>query len=120
MEDEIQTMTMFVRGFRLSDAIPEMEDDLTKAIAYGQRVGELVNEAERDYRVKFAEALNELGAMDEETETTRKAKLEAMTADARLLWQNLKNLNTHLKAARMSLMQAIKTRRDEPRSYHGA
>jgi hypothetical protein len=111
---EIETIRNFVLNFKLSDAIPEMEDELETAIGYSQRVGEMISQAEYDYRTAFADALIKLQVMEEETETTRKAKLESWTAEKKMSWQILKNLNTNLKAVKMSLMQAIKTRREEP------
>ena len=114
-ESELQPIKDFISSRRyISDSIAEMEENLEKAIAWSSRVGELLNEAERRYRLGYAEALNRLQSLEEETETTRKAKLEGLTADLRLDWQNLRNLNVILKSIRMSIMQAIRTRREEP------
>jgi len=91
-----------------------MEANLSLAVGYSQRVGEMVNDAEFAYRVEFEKHLNRLSASDDETETTRKAKLESWTAEHKRVWQNLRVMNSSLKAIRMSLMQAIRTRREEP------
>lgn len=111
---ELLDIVQFIKDFRLGDSIKEMEEDLQKAIGYSQRVGELQNEAEFVYHRKYAEQLNKLGMAEDETETTRKVKLESWTAEAKLVWQNLKTMTNSLKAVRMSLMQAIRTRREEP------
>jgi len=112
--EELEKIKVFVWNSKISDSILEMEETLNLCIGYGARIGELANESERIYSLKFAEALNKLRDCDDETETTRKAKLQAWTAEDREAWLNLKNLKTHLRARQMSLMQAIKTRREEP------
>lgn len=114
--NEINEVLGFIEMYRITseDAIPAMEVQLRLAIGYGQRVGELSIEAEKTYRLKFAKCLEDLGQMEEETETTRKAKLEAWTADEKAAAQHLKNIYSTLKQIRMSLFQAIKTRRTEP------
>jgi hypothetical protein len=114
MENEFEDIAEFIRHFSLSDAIPAMEKDLEKAIGYSQRIGEVYNDAEFAYRNKFAESLDRLGSHEDETETTRRAKLKAWTAEERRVRDNLKVTNTSLKIIRMALMQAIKTRREEP------
>jgi hypothetical protein len=115
--DEMNEMLAFVEEFRTTATsdIPAMEIQLRLAIGYGQRVGELLIESEKAYRLKFAKCLNDLGMMEEETETTRKAKLEAWTAEDKATMQLFKNLYATLKQIRMSLFQAIRTRREEPR-----
>jgi len=92
-----------------------MEESLSIAIGYGQRIGELLNEAVHHYERRRASLINELERHEDETETTRKAKLDGWLADDKKLVSDLKNLQTHLKALRMSLFQAIKTRREEPK-----
>ncbi len=113
--EEIKEIFEFVKDVGIVDSIPEMETNLDRAIGYSQRIGELLNEAERAYSVKKADCLNKLRDMEDETETTRKVKLEAWTADEKKLWKDLKNIQTHLKQRIMSLFQAIRTRREEPR-----
>jgi hypothetical protein len=114
---ELEEMTQFVDAYKdyTGDAIPDMQVMLRVAIAYGQRTGELLNVAERVYALKFSESLNKLRDAEEETETTRRAKLEAWCADEKFTVRTLKNLYATLKQIRMSLFQAIKTRREEPR-----
>jgi hypothetical protein len=113
---ELEEITQFVDAYRdyKGDLIPEMECLLRVSIAYGQRVGELLNVAQRAYSLKFAECLNKLDGYSDETETTRKAKLDAWCADERFTVGTLKNLYATLKQIRMSLFQSIKNRRTEP------
>lgn len=113
--EEITEISKFIRDIAIVDSIPEMEGRLDVAIGYSQRIGELLNEAELNYSVKKAECLNKLRDMEDETETTRKTKLDSWVAEERKLWKDLKNMQTHLRQRIMSLMQAIKTRREEPR-----
>lgn len=111
--EEIREIYDFVGVVNTTDAIPEMQANLDAAIGYGARIGELLNEAERAYSLKKADCLNRLRNVDDETETTRKVKLEAWVADEKKLYKDLVNIKTHLKAREMSLFQAIKTRREE-------
>ena len=111
---EISDIRGFIDGFHLGDTIPHMEQDLTLCIGYEQRIGELTNQAKTDYKTKYLESLKSLSNLDDETETTRKAKLEAWTAPEEQVWQDFKLLGRSLKAIRMSLWQGIKTRREEP------
>jgi methylthioribose-1-phosphate isomerase len=113
IEEEIKEIYEFVRDVSSTEAIPAMQLQLDTAIGYGARIGELLNEAERAYSIKKAECLNKLRDMDDETETTRKTKLEAWVADEKKLYKDLRNIQTHLKAREMSLFQSIKTRREE-------
>jgi hypothetical protein len=113
--EEIKEISDFVRDGVIVDSVPDMERNLDLAIGYSQRIGELLNEAERAYSLKKADKLNLLRDMEEETETTRKSKLEAWVANENKLWKDLKNIHTHIGKRIMSLMQAIKTRREEPR-----
>ena len=113
ISEEIKEISDFVHDVTSAEAIPAMQLQLDSAIGYSQRIGELINEAELAYSVKKADCLNKLRDMDEETETSRKTKLDAWTAEERKLYKDLKNIQTHLKQRIMSLFQAIKTRRDE-------
>jgi hypothetical protein len=109
--DEVQC---FIDGFQMSDQIPAMEKDLEKAIGYNQWVGMLLNDAVFDYEKHYAEQLSRLLSLEAETETTRKAKLAAWTAEKKRNVADLKQLKGSLRAIQMALMQAIKTRRTEP------
>jgi hypothetical protein len=113
--EELKEISEFVRNTSISDSIPEMETQLDMAIGYSQRIGELLNEAERAYSLKKADCLNRLRDMENETEVLRKTKLEAWTADEKKLYKDLKNIQVHLKQRIMSLFQGIRTRREEPR-----
>ena len=113
-EQEVVKIAQYVRETAISDTIPALESDLNLSIGFGQRIGELLNEAEHNYFTKRASKLNELRAMEDETETIRKTKLDAWVADDKKLYQDLKNIQTHLKALRMMLFSAIKSRRQEP------
>lgn len=108
----IEEIREFVVTPHVSDFTRGMEADQEKATAYAQYVGELVNLAEQAYSVRRAESLTELG--EDETETLRKVKLEAWTSTEKRNLQDLKNLYRNLKSIRMTLAQAIKTRRTEP------
>ncbi len=83
------------------------------AIGYQQRVGELCNDAELIYTRKMEQELAGLREADEETETTRKAKLNSRTAEEKHDVIFMKNLYSNLKSLRMMLHSAIKTRREE-------
>jgi hypothetical protein len=111
--NEIEEISDFVHKKAIVDSPAEMETQLDLAIGYSQRIGELLNEAERAYSIKKADSLNKLRDSEDETETTRKAKLDAWVAEDKKLWKDLKNIQTHLKQRIMSLFQAIKTRRGE-------
>jgi hypothetical protein len=113
LEEEIKEIYEFVRDITTTEAIPAMQMQLDTAIGYGSRIGELLNIAERAYSIKKADCINKLRDTDDETETTRKIKLEAWVADEKKLYKDLLNIKTHLKAREMSLFQAIKTRREE-------
>ena len=115
VEIEIQGIRAFISEKHVSDFIPEMEISLEKAIGFSQRVGELANEAEHDYEVLHAECVTRLERLEEQTETTRKALLSGWLAEAKLKLSNLKVMRQSLKQIQMTLMQAIKTRREEPR-----
>ena len=57
---EINEISNFVREVKIIDSVPEMEIQLSLAIGYSQRIGELVNEAERGYSLKKADSLIQL------------------------------------------------------------
>ena len=110
---EIEQIRSFIDSFDLGDQIPAMEQDLKKAIGYQQRIGELLNAADYNFKVNYAGQLDKLLTMEEETETTRKAKLEAWTALDKRTVDDLKTIKSSLRTIIMSLMQSIKTRREE-------
>ena len=112
--EEILTIAEFVRTSNVSDSIADMEQSLNRAIGYGQRVGEMLNEAQAALAKKRAGFIAELERQEDETETTRKAKLEGAVCEDQKLVADLKNLKTHLREKKMMFMQAIKTRREEP------
>ena len=111
--DELETIVKFIKETEVSDHIAEMEQNIAFAVGFTQRVGSLLNDAECDYAKMKMTYLEQLASKEEETETTRKAKLEAWTADAKRNISNLKLMKTNLRTIQMMLMQAIKTRRDE-------
>ncbi len=113
LEIELQRMASFVKDFKLPDSTSEMEDDLTQAIGYRQRMGEVLNDAELVYAKKFEQSLADLNALEDETETTRKAKLGSWTAGEKHRVQTVRNLYANLKSIQMLLFSAIKTRRTE-------
>lgn len=110
----IEQVTVFVESFEIPDNIGLMEEMLSKSIGYSQWLGGMVNACEGDYHKLYAESLDKLSRLDDETETTRKAKLNSWTADKKRDLQDLKLLFGNLKSIRMALMQGIKTRRTEP------
>jgi hypothetical protein len=116
LQEELIEIADFIKDKTASTTIPEMEKDLELAIGYAYRVGELLNEAEFAYTRKREESLTRLRDMDEETETSRKTKLDSWVADEKRIWQNLRNMKSNLRALQMSLMQRIKTHREE-RNY---
>lgn len=113
MDKELLEIAAFIQQESAIDSLPEMEHSLERAIGYGYRVGELVNLAEEDYHRFKGTLINEIRAMEDETETTRKALLDSRLAEKKKLLQDVKNIATHLKAKRMLLHTAIKTRRGE-------
>lgn len=114
MTNMIDIIREFVETFTISEFIPEMEQGIQKSIAYSQFVGTRQNEIEAVYHIEFEGALDRLSRAEDETETTRRAKLNSWTAPRRRELQDLKLLNGNLRAIRMSLMLCIKTRREEP------
>lgn len=111
----IVEITEFVESFSVPEHTGTMEEMIAKTIGYSQWLGGRINTCEADYHKFYAEKLDSLSRMEDETETTRKAKLNAWTADKKHNLQDLKLLNGNLKSIRMALMQAVKTRREEPR-----
>jgi len=111
MED---ILTFIHQNEHISTEIPAMEKDLQHSIAYQQTVGELLNQAVMEYKLAYADRLSELERMEDITETIRKAKLEAWTAEKKRNVDDLKQIRATLKSIQMSLLQAIKTRREEP------
>ena len=111
--DELETIEKFIKETEVSDHIAAMEENIALAVGFTQRVGSLLNDAECDYAKVKMTYLEQLASKEEETETTRKAKLEAWTADAKRNISNLKLIKTNLRTIQMMLMQAIKTRREE-------
>lgn len=109
---DIAEIRNFIVSPHVTDHIRGMEVDQEKATGYAQYVGELVNEAEKDlslYEMSCIEKLSE-----DETETLRKTKLKAWTSEKRQFLTDLKLMYANLKSVRMTLMQAIRTRREEP------
>jgi hypothetical protein len=113
--NELEEIVGFIKQSHISDSIREMELSLDLANGYSQRVGELLNLAIWDYEKEYANKLSDLQTMDDETETTRKAKLNGWLADKKKIVSDLKVANNSLRGIRMSIMQAVKTRREEPR-----
>ena len=111
----IEDITTFVEGFQIPDNIPEMEDMLSRSIGWSQWLGGIVNACESNYAKLYEKCLGDLSGLEDETETTRKAKLNSWTADKKRELQDFKLLYGNLKSIRMALMQGIKTRREEPR-----
>lgn len=109
---ELDEIREFIKASHISDSIAEMEVELETAITWESRVGFLCNEAESVFEKKYAEHLTRLEGI-EETETTRKAKLAGWLADEKKSVADLKVMKHALKQIVMSLLQAIKTRRDE-------
>ena len=112
--NELEAIREFIIQEHPMDSIVLMQETLDHAIGFSQRVGELANQRELEFHLQYAEKLSELGRMEEETETMRKAKLNGWTAEAKKDLSDLKTLLGSLKSLRMMLMQAIKTRREEP------
>ena len=110
---ELEEIKEFIQADKALDSIPTMEQELQAAIGYGQRVGEMLNQAEYDYQEAFAVSLEKLSNAEDETETTRKAKLQNWTKDHKKAVQDLKLMKDSLRSVRMALMQATKTRREE-------
>ena len=81
--DELETIEKFIKETEVSDHIAAMEENIALAVGFTQRVGSLLNDAECDYAKVKMTYLEQLASKEEETETTRKAKLEAWTADAK-------------------------------------
>jgi hypothetical protein len=114
MTQELLEIAEFIKKPILSDSIMNLQEGLDKSIGYSQRIGELLNDAEQNYTNKKAQELVRLNQVVGETETTRKTKLESWVSEEKHLWQSLKNIKSNLRSKQMSIMQAIKTRREEP------
>lgn len=112
--NELEEIRAFISEPHIDDSIGQMEEQLERCIGYSQRIGELANASEHRYEKAHAECIEKLEALADETETTRKAKLMGWLADNKKELSDLKVMRNSLKQTMMSLMQAIKTRRDEP------
>ena len=112
--DELLEIAQFIKDFERSDSIGEMERQRDRAIGYAQRIGELLDQAEHDYTIFYGEKLDELSSSEDETETTRKAKLNMWTADKLLIVKKLRTLKHNLRTITMACMQSIKTKRETP------
>ena len=115
MDKELLEITEFVRSAKIPEHGGEMNEMLTTVIAYSFRVGEFLNFAEHSLSSHHGAAINKFESDESETETTRKAKLDAELADDRKLVQDLKNIRIHLKMLSMQLFSSIKTAREEKR-----
>jgi len=113
MIDELQTIAQFITETKPSESIDEMNENLFLAVGFSQRVGALMNEAEYTYAVNREKNLADLNSKQDETETTRKAKLESWSAKDKKLISDLKNLKNNLRSIQMALMMSIKTEREE-------
>lgn len=115
MDKELIEIAEFVRTAQIPEHGGEMNEMLTKTIGYSFRITELLNFAEHSLSSHHGAAINRFENDDSETETTRKAKLDAELADDTKLVKDLKNIRTHLKMLSMQLFQSIKTAREEKR-----
>jgi hypothetical protein len=109
---DIAKIRDFIFQPHVSDHIRVMEVDMETATGYAQYIGELVNAAEKDLSLYEMSCLEKLEA--EETETLRKTKLRGWASEKRQVLTDLKLMYANLKSVRMALMQAIRTRREEP------
>ena len=113
LADELLKVADFIYKTKPSEHIIEMNEKLYKAVGYSQWVGARMNEAEYNYAVNREQNLAKLADMENETETTRKSKLDSWSAADKKLVQDLKNIKNNLRAIQMSLMQSIRSRREE-------
>lgn len=112
---EFEEMRTFILEAKVtSNNLPSMIDNLRIAIGWSQRAGELEIEAKKAYLIKREECLAKLSCDESETETTRRTKLDAWTAEAESEWAMWKLIRTELKHLRMLLHTAIKTEREQP------
>lgn len=111
---ELEEIRAFIVEPHIDDSIGQMEEQLERAIGFSQRTGELCNIAEWKYERAHAECIEKLETLVDETETTRKAKMVGWLSDAKKELGDLKVMRNSLKQTIMSLMQAIKTRREDP------
>jgi hypothetical protein len=110
---ELEEIYHFCKASHVTDHIPEMEISLETANAYSVRVGMMLNEATEDFEKSHDAEISRLMEREDYTETTRKAHLLAMMSPKKKLVSDLKVLSRSLRTIQMTLMQAIKTRRDE-------
>ncbi len=111
---ELDEIHAFAITGHISDSILDMEVSLQIATGYGQRMGEIVNALEEAHAQKQKEAIDRFSHNEELTETIRKVEIEAYCALAKRQLKDAKGLYQTLRNRRMELMQAIKTRREEP------
>ena len=113
LDVELVRYASFIKGYELPATISDMQDDLTKVIGYRQRVGEVLNDQILRGAKKREEGLGFLKSKEDETETSRKAKLNSFCADEEHQKIALQNLVSNLGAIKMLLFSAIKTQREE-------
>ena len=111
--EEISEIRDFILEKHTIKHMPEMEAAQDEANAYFQRVGEVVNEAEHAYNIKFNQVMEGLRNRDEETESSKGAALKSLTADEKKFLEDMRLLKAGVRNVRMTLAQAIKTRREE-------
>jgi len=111
--NELEEVYHFCKASHVTDHIPEMEISLETANAYSIRIGKLLNEATEDFEKSHASEISRLSEREDWTETIRGAHLKAAMAEKKRLVSDLKNMSRGLKSIQMTLMQAIKTRREE-------
>lgn len=111
--DELLTIADFIVKTKPSEHISEMNENLFLAVGFSQRIGTLLNEADYNYSVNREQHLIRLKGMEGETEITRRSKLDSWSASDKKLLSDLKNIKTNLRTLQMSLMQSIKSRREE-------
>lgn len=110
---ELQAIAKFISETKPSDQLAEMEESLFNAVGFSQRIGSLLNDAEYNYAVNRETSLIKLQGMEDETETTRKSKMDSWSASDKKLVSDLKNMKTNLRTLQMALMMSIKSRREE-------
>ena len=112
--NELEEVRKFVMGVSFAAHLPELEEYLTLAKGYAQRMGELANEAEQVFTVRRGVAIQQIMRDEELTETMRKQLLESAVAGEKKILSDYKLICHTLRMTIMGLMQAIKTRREEP------
>lgn len=113
--NELEFIQDYLKTIRLTADIGALEQNLEHVLGYAQRVGELLNEAEQTYTLARGQALKQFLDREDLTETIRKQLLESAVAEQRKNLADLKLLNHTLRGWQMAVLQAIKTRREEPR-----